>query len=140
MRAYSDAFLTGDATTAYELLSERCRKRTSLSEFTGIVTAAKQMYGSPLPWRHTPRKCPTTSPESPIHIRSKPSIKRPNPGPVKAVIGARAIADQRIKPPMLDSLMQPRSARVARRDRHAARGPLGPAPSRHYAGRTCEGC
>ena len=49
VQAYSDAFLTGEATTAYKLLSERCRKRTSLSEFTGIVTAAKQMYGSALP-------------------------------------------------------------------------------------------
>jgi hypothetical protein len=49
VKAYSDAFLTGDATTAYGLLSERCRKRTSLSEFTGIVTAAERMYGSALP-------------------------------------------------------------------------------------------
>jgi hypothetical protein len=49
VKAYSDAFLTGDAATAYGLLSERCRKRTSLSEFTGIVTAAEQMYGSALP-------------------------------------------------------------------------------------------
>ncbi|WP_205650612.1 nuclear transport factor 2 family protein [Actinoplanes solisilvae] len=50
VQAYSDAFLTGDATTAYGLLSERCRKRTSLSTFTGIVSAAEQMYGSALPF------------------------------------------------------------------------------------------
>jgi hypothetical protein len=49
VKAYSDAFLTGDAKTAYALLSERCRKRTSLSEFTGIVATAEQMYGSALP-------------------------------------------------------------------------------------------
>jgi len=49
VKAYSDAFLTGDATTAYKLLSERCRKRTSLSEFTGIVAGAEQVYGSALP-------------------------------------------------------------------------------------------
>jgi hypothetical protein len=49
VQAYSDAFLSGEGTKAYNLLSERCRKRTSLSEFTGIVTAAKQMYGSALP-------------------------------------------------------------------------------------------
>jgi hypothetical protein len=49
VQAYSDAFLTGNATKAYELLSARCRKRRSLSEFTGIVTAAGQLYGSALP-------------------------------------------------------------------------------------------
>ena len=49
VKAYSDAFLTGDAAAGYKLLSERCRKRTSLSEFTGIVTVAEQMYGSALP-------------------------------------------------------------------------------------------
>ncbi len=50
VQAYSDAFLTGDAKTAYDLLSERCRKRRSLTEFTAIVDAAKQMYGSALPF------------------------------------------------------------------------------------------
>ncbi|MEV4342941.1 nuclear transport factor 2 family protein [Actinoplanes sp. NPDC049596] len=49
VQAYSDAFLTGDAKKAYGLLSERCRKRMSQSEFTQIVTAAGQMYGSALP-------------------------------------------------------------------------------------------
>jgi hypothetical protein len=51
VQAYSDAFLSGDAKKAYGLLSERCRKRTSLSEFTGIVTAAKGLYGNPLPFK-----------------------------------------------------------------------------------------
>ncbi|GAA4953872.1 hypothetical protein [Actinoplanes utahensis] len=49
VQAYSDAFLTGDAKTAYGLLSERCRKRMSPAEFTGIVEAAGKMYGSALP-------------------------------------------------------------------------------------------
>lgn len=51
VQAYSDAYLTGDAPTAYELLSERCRKRMSLTEFTELVTAAKQTYGSALPFQ-----------------------------------------------------------------------------------------
>ncbi|WP_230860114.1 nuclear transport factor 2 family protein [Actinoplanes aureus] len=51
VQAYSDAFLSGDATTAYGLLSDRCRKRTSQEEFTGIVDAAKELYGSPLPFK-----------------------------------------------------------------------------------------
>ncbi|SDT74256.1 nuclear transport factor 2 family protein [Actinoplanes derwentensis] len=49
VQAYSDAFLTGDPKAAYELLSQRCRKRHSLAEFTSIVSAAEQMYGSALP-------------------------------------------------------------------------------------------
>ncbi|XVV09853.1 hypothetical protein ACQP2X_34070 [Actinoplanes sp. CA-131856] len=49
VQAYSEAFLTGDGVKAYKLLSERCRKRTSQAEFTAIVDAAKQMYGSALP-------------------------------------------------------------------------------------------
>ncbi|MFF5077364.1 hypothetical protein ACFY36_09950 [Actinoplanes sp. NPDC000266] len=49
VQAYSDAFLTGDGVEAYKMLSERCRKRTSQAEFTAIVDAAKQMYGSALP-------------------------------------------------------------------------------------------
>lgn len=49
VQAYSDAFLTGDAEKAYDLLSERCRKRTSPAEFTAIAGAAGQMYGSALP-------------------------------------------------------------------------------------------
>ncbi|MEU4419700.1 nuclear transport factor 2 family protein [Actinoplanes sp. NPDC024001] len=51
VQAYSDAFLTGDATTAYGLLSDRCRKRLSQAEFTETVTAAKELYGSPLPFQ-----------------------------------------------------------------------------------------
>ena len=51
MTAYSDAFLTGDATAAYELLSARCQARTSHTEFAGIVEAAKAQYGHALPLR-----------------------------------------------------------------------------------------
>ncbi|WP_328475797.1 hypothetical protein OHA21_20270 [Actinoplanes sp. NBC_00393] len=48
VEAYSDAYLTGDATTAYGLLSERCRQRITETEFTDLVTAAKQQHGTPL--------------------------------------------------------------------------------------------
>ena len=51
VQAYSDAFLTGDGKTAYGLLSQRCRKRATLDEFTGVVEAAKQTYGSALPMK-----------------------------------------------------------------------------------------
>jgi hypothetical protein len=49
VQAYSDAFLTGDGKTAYGLLSQRCRKRTTQTQFSGIVDAAKDLYGSALP-------------------------------------------------------------------------------------------
>lgn len=49
VQAYSDAFLTGDADTAYGLLSDRCRQRVSQSAFKIITTAAKTAYGSALP-------------------------------------------------------------------------------------------
>lgn len=48
VETYSNAFLTGDATTAYGLLSERCRERLSQAEFTETVNAAKQTYGTAL--------------------------------------------------------------------------------------------
>jgi ABC-type phosphate/phosphonate transport system substrate-binding protein len=48
VEAYSDAYLTGDATTAYAILSERCRNKITEVEFTELVTAAKQLYGTPL--------------------------------------------------------------------------------------------
>lgn len=42
---YIAAFLTGDAATAYALLSERCRNATPLSEFAGASEAAADLYG-----------------------------------------------------------------------------------------------
>lgn len=45
VRAYSSAFLDGDGAGAYELLSERCRDRTPLSEFASITEQAKTAYG-----------------------------------------------------------------------------------------------
>ncbi|MFC7531889.1 hypothetical protein [Actinoplanes sp. GCM10030250] len=49
-QAYSDAFLTGQATAGYTLLSERCRKRTSPERFAAMLTAAQRMYGTALPF------------------------------------------------------------------------------------------
>jgi len=48
VQTYSDAYLTGQPIAAYRLLSKRCKDRMSLSYFTGLVTAAKQQYGSAL--------------------------------------------------------------------------------------------
>jgi len=45
---YSDAFLTGDS-DAYDMLSKRCKNRTSKESFLGIIDSAKAMYGSALP-------------------------------------------------------------------------------------------
>lgn len=47
--AYSDAFLDAKPTVGYELFSARCKERVTLSEFTGMLTAAKQMYGKAMP-------------------------------------------------------------------------------------------
>ncbi|MET8093105.1 hypothetical protein [Micromonospora sp. NPDC005220] len=47
--AYSDAFLDAEPTVGYELFSARCKERVTLSEFTGMLTAAKQMYGKAMP-------------------------------------------------------------------------------------------
>ena len=44
-RTYVDAFLTGDAATAYPLLSERCREANALSEFATISESAAELYG-----------------------------------------------------------------------------------------------
>jgi hypothetical protein len=46
---YSDAFLDAKPTVAYDLFSARCKERVTLSEFTGMLTAAKKMYGKALP-------------------------------------------------------------------------------------------
>lgn len=45
VEAYSAAFLSGDGAAAYNLLSERCRDRTPLSEFAGVVEQASAVYG-----------------------------------------------------------------------------------------------
>lgn len=47
--AYSDAFLDAKPTVGYDLFSARCKERVTLSEFTGMLTAAKQMYGKAMP-------------------------------------------------------------------------------------------
>ncbi|MEU4712476.1 hypothetical protein AB0F73_02230 [Micromonospora purpureochromogenes] len=47
--AYSDAFLDAKPTVGYELFSARCKERVTLSEFTGMLMAAKQMYGKAMP-------------------------------------------------------------------------------------------
>ncbi|WP_435232853.1 hypothetical protein [Micromonospora aurantiaca (nom. illeg.)] len=47
--AYSDAFLDAKPTVGYELFSARCKERVTLSEFTGMLAAAKQMYGKAMP-------------------------------------------------------------------------------------------
>ena len=44
-RAYTQAFLTGDAATAYALLSERCRAETPLSGFAEASEMAAELYG-----------------------------------------------------------------------------------------------
>jgi len=51
VQGYSDAYLTGQPIKAYNLLSGRCKERMSLSYFTGLVTAAKQQFGSALPFK-----------------------------------------------------------------------------------------
>jgi hypothetical protein len=49
VQGYSDGFLGGNPTAAYQYFSARCKEKVSLSYFTGIVTAAKVTYGSVLP-------------------------------------------------------------------------------------------
>ncbi|MFJ9313805.1 nuclear transport factor 2 family protein [Pimelobacter simplex] len=44
-RTYIDAFLSGDGTTPYNLLSKRCQAATPLSEFAESVEAAAELYG-----------------------------------------------------------------------------------------------
>ncbi|SNQ51683.1 conserved hypothetical protein [Frankia canadensis] len=46
VRAYSDAYLTGQGSAAYGLLSERCQQRINQAEFTGLTQAARVQYGS----------------------------------------------------------------------------------------------
>jgi hypothetical protein len=49
VQAYSDAFPDGRATAAYDMFTARCKQRITRSQFTGIVQAAKQLYGKALP-------------------------------------------------------------------------------------------
>jgi hypothetical protein len=51
VQAYSDAYLTGDASGGYALLSARCQKRVSKAEFIALVGQAKQQFGEALPFK-----------------------------------------------------------------------------------------
>ena len=51
MQAYSDGYLADEPVEAYNLLSNRCKQRISLSHFTRLSMAANQLYGRPLPIR-----------------------------------------------------------------------------------------
>jgi hypothetical protein len=44
VHAYSDAFLSGDAEAAWNLLSTRCRDRVARSDFNATVQAAAKLY------------------------------------------------------------------------------------------------
>ncbi|GAB2831177.1 hypothetical protein GCM10027200_33330 [Lentzea nigeriaca] len=44
VRAYSDAFLSGNS-AAYEQLSQRCKDRMPRAGFLQVIAAAKDMYG-----------------------------------------------------------------------------------------------
>lgn len=46
--AYSDAFLTGDAPAAFDLLSARCQGVIGEAAFTAVVEQAGDLYGAPL--------------------------------------------------------------------------------------------
>jgi hypothetical protein len=48
VQAYSGAFLTGDGTASYELLSARCQEREGREEWVSLVAGAGQIYGEPL--------------------------------------------------------------------------------------------
>lgn len=45
VEAYSRAYLSGDAETAYRLLSRRCRERLSRAEMSALTSAAQDLYG-----------------------------------------------------------------------------------------------
>ncbi len=45
VRAYSAAYLTGEGSIAYGLLSDRCQQRIGEAEFTGLTRAAQAQYG-----------------------------------------------------------------------------------------------
>jgi major membrane immunogen (membrane-anchored lipoprotein) len=45
VRAYSDAYLSGNADEAHARMTSRCQERTDLDELRGIAAAAKEQYG-----------------------------------------------------------------------------------------------
>lgn len=49
VQGYSDAFLAGKADPAYRLLSARCQKKWTSSQFGALVTTAGNTYGAALP-------------------------------------------------------------------------------------------
>jgi hypothetical protein len=51
VQGYSDAYLSGDADTAYAYLSARCQTALGHDEFTTDVEAAANSYGEPLPFQ-----------------------------------------------------------------------------------------
>jgi hypothetical protein len=46
VRAYSDAYLSGNADEVHARMSSRCQERTDLENLRPIVATAKEQYGS----------------------------------------------------------------------------------------------
>jgi len=46
VRAYSDAYLRGNADEVHARMSSRCRERTALDDLRPIVAAAREQYGN----------------------------------------------------------------------------------------------
>lgn len=51
VKAYSDAYLTGDGETAYNLLSTRCQDTIGKQPFMDEVAAAKSTFGDAMPFK-----------------------------------------------------------------------------------------
>lgn len=51
VRAYSDTFLTADAESSYDLLSDRCQARVSKDQWELLMASVEQQYGTALPIR-----------------------------------------------------------------------------------------
>jgi hypothetical protein len=49
VKAYSDAFLTGQGVQAYDYLTDRCKNAIGLQQFLDLTTQAQAQYGL-LPW------------------------------------------------------------------------------------------
>ncbi len=45
VRAYSDAYLSGNGTAAHTLLSSRCKQRLTLAQMKAVTSQAKNLYG-----------------------------------------------------------------------------------------------
>lgn len=45
VRSYSDAYLGGDAQTAWDLLSNRCRQRLTMAQMRTLTSGAQELYG-----------------------------------------------------------------------------------------------